>query len=129
MSKTIESLVQELYAFADRPDALILREFIAQHRLTEMGFAQLAEKNPELEEAYHYARLKVGINREIKALEGEINTSIYRDTQPLYDDQLKAWEIEKKKGIMTFDEGLKKLDIIYAKASKATSALEKTPEE
>lgn len=129
MSKTIELLVQELYAFADRPDALILREFIAQQRLTEMGFAQLAEKNPELEEAYHYARLKVGINREIKALEGEINTSVYRDTQPLYDDQLKAWEIEKKKGIMTFDEGLKKLDIIYAKASKATAALEKTPEE
>ena len=124
MSKTIESLVQDLYTFADKPDALILREFIAQQRMTELGFAKLAEKNPELEEAYHYARLKVGINREIRALEGEINTSIYRDTQPLYDDQLKAWEIEKKKGIMTFDEGLKKLDIIYAKASKATASLD-----
>lgn len=124
MSKTIESLVQDLYTFADKPDALILREFIAQQRMTELGFAKLAEKNPELEEAYHYARLKVGINREIKALEGEINTSIYRDTQPLYDDQLKAWEIEKKKGIMTFDEGLKKLDIIYAKAAKATASLD-----
>jgi len=124
MSKTIESLVQDLYTFADKPDALILREFIAEQRMTELGFAKLAEKNPELEEAYHYARLKVGINREIKALEGEINTSIYRDTQPLYDDQLKAWEIEKKKGIMTFDEGLKKLDIIYAKAAKATASLD-----
>lgn len=124
MSKTIESLVQDLYTFADKPDALILREFIAEQRMTELGFAKLAEKNPELEEAYHYARLKVGINREIKALEGEINTAIYRDTQPLYDDQLKAWEIEKKKGIMTFDEGLKKLDIIYAKAAKATASLD-----
>ena len=124
MSKTIESLVQDLYTFADKPDALILREFIAQQRMTELGFAKLAEKNPELEEAYHYARLKVGINREIKALEGEINTAIYRDSQPLYDDQLKAWEIEKKKGIMTFDEGLKKLDIIYAKASKAAASLD-----
>lgn len=121
MKEDKQHLIEELYAYADDPKNLILREFIAEQRLSQNKFTTLLSRDPDLLEAYHYARLKIGIRREKKALENEINASVYKDSQPLYDDDLKAWEIEKKKGSISIDDGLKKLEIIYAKATGDSS--------
>ncbi len=114
--KDFKELKEELYAFADDPKNLIIREFIAEQRLSQNKFTTLLTRHPELLEAYHYARLKVGIRREKKALDNEINHSVFKDSQPLYDDDLKAWELEKKKGTLSIEEGSRKLDKIFEKA-------------
>lgn len=116
--KSVEELIAELYAFAEEPKALIVRDFIRRQKLSESRFTTLLKNNPELLEAYNYARLAIGIRRENLALSNKISATIYRDTQPLYDDELKTWEVEKKKGVMTIDDGMKKLEIIYAKAQE-----------
>lgn len=114
----IEELTKELYAFAEDPSALIIREFMKKMKLSERRFTQLLKNNEALFEAYSYAKLCIGIRREKLALDNKLNASIYRDTQPLYDDELKAWEIEKKKGVITIDDGLKKLEVIFARSQK-----------
>lgn len=119
--KEVDELVKQLYIYADDPKNLIVREFIAEQGMSQNKFTTLLTRHSSLLEAYHYARLKIGIRREKKALENEINASVYKDTQPLYDDDLKAWEIEKKKGSISIDDGLKKLEIIYAKALHDTA--------
>lgn len=119
-TKTIEELISDLYQFAEQSSSCILREFIVKQKLSEQKFTEKLLANPELMEAYKYAKLVIGIRREQLALDSKINTTIYRDTQPLYDDELKAWELEKKKGTLSIDDGLKKLDIIFAKANKET---------
>lgn len=116
MSIDIQQLTQDLYDYAEDPKYLVVREFIALQRLSQNRFTQLLSKNPDLLEAYNYARLQIGIRREKKALESEINTSVYKETAPLYDDELKEWELEKKKGTISVNDGLAKLDTIYAKA-------------
>jgi hypothetical protein len=119
--KEIDELVKQLYIYAHDQKNLIVREFIAMQGMSQNKFTTLLTRYPDLLEAYHYARLMIGIRREKKALENEINASVYKDSQPLYDDDLKAWEIEKKKGSISIDDGLKKLEIIYAKALHDTS--------
>lgn len=116
MSIDIRQLTEDLYLFAENPSMLIIREFIALNKLSQNKFTQLLSKNPELLEAYNYARLQIGIRREKKALDSEINTSVYKETAPLYDDDLKEWEMEKKKGTLTVNDGLSKIDAIFAKA-------------
>lgn len=117
-TKTIEELTRELYEFANNPNAYIIREFIASQKLSEHKFTEKLINNPDLLEAFKYAKLCVGIRREKAAMDNKINTAVYRDTQPLYDDELKAWELEKKKGTLSIDDGLKKIDVIFAKAAK-----------
>lgn len=119
--KSIEEIIQDLYKFAEDPRNLIIRDFIAQQKLSQNKFTTLLTNNPDLLEAYNYARLCVGIRREKKALNLEISPQIYRDTQPIYDDDLKNWEMEKKKGILTIEEGAKKLDAIFAKSKDLLS--------
>ncbi len=119
--KEVDDLVKQLYIYADDSKNLIVREFIAEQGMSQNKFTTLLTRHSGLLEAYHYARLKIGIRREKKALENEINASVYKDSQPLYDDDLRAWEIEKKKGSISIDDGLKKLEIIYAKALHDTA--------
>lgn len=114
------NIIDELYAFANNPNNIIIREFIQSQKLSEEKFTSKLLNNPELLEAYKYAKLVIGIRREKLALDNKLNTTIYRDTQPLYDDELKAWEMEKKKGTLSIDDGLKKLDVIFARANRET---------
>lgn len=89
-------MVDELYEFADS-DALILREFIKSQKLSYERFTLLLRDNPELKEAYEYARLCIGIRRENLAMNNKLNTKIISDTMPLYDDERKTWEETKLK--------------------------------
>lgn len=118
MSIDIQQLTKDLYGFAENQQYLIVREFIAMNKLSQNKFTQLLTKHPELLEAYNYARLKIGIRREKKALDNEINTSVYKETAPMYDDELKEWELEKKKGTLTVNDGATKIDAIFAKAQE-----------
>jgi hypothetical protein len=89
-------MVEELYKFANS-NALILREFIKSQNLSYERFTILLRDNPDLKEAYEYARLCIGIRREELALKSKLNTKIVSDTMPLYDDERKAWEETKLK--------------------------------
>ena len=89
-------MTADLYEFATS-DALILREFIKKQKLSYERFTILLRDNPELKEAYEYARLCIGIKREELALKSKLNTKIVSDTMPLYDDERKAWEETKLK--------------------------------
>lgn len=118
VDKSQDPMIRALYEFADNPNSLILRDFIRSQKLSEQKFTEKLVGNPGLLEAFQYAKLVIGIRREQLALDSKINTTVYRDTQPLYDDELKAWELEKKKGTLSIDDGLKKLDVIFARANK-----------
>lgn len=89
-------MIEELYKFA-HSNSLILREFIKSQNLSYERFTILLRDNPELKEAYEYARLCVGIRREELALKNKLNTKIVSDTMPLYDDERKVWEETKLK--------------------------------
>lgn len=92
----IEQMVEELYKFANS-NALILREFIKSQNLSYERFTILLRNNPDLKEAYEYARLCIGIRREDLALKSKLNTKIVSDTMPLYDDERRLWEETKLK--------------------------------
>ena len=92
----IEKMIVDLYEFAES-DSLILREFIKRQKLSFEQFTKLLLNNPELKEAFEYARLCVGIRREELGLRSKVNTKIISDTMALYDDERKAWEETKLK--------------------------------
>lgn len=115
---SIEELIVDIYQFADNPANLIFREFLQKHRISQHRFTVMLKNNEDLLEAYRYAKLAIGIRREKLALDNKLNTNVYRDTQPLYDEDLKSWELEKKKGQLTIEDGLRKLDIIFARTQQ-----------
>lgn len=117
-TKSISEMVTALYEFADNPSKLILREFIAEQRMSQLKFAELLKKNPELEEAFHYARLRVGIRRENAALDDLMNIAVYKESSPLYDDELKKLMFELKRNTLTIDDAVSKLNIVLAKAEE-----------
>ena len=119
-TKSISEMVTALYEFADNPSKLILREFIAEQRMSQLKFAELLKKNPELEEAFHYARLRVGIRRENAALDDLMNIAVYKESSPLYDDELKKLMFELKRNTLTIDDAVSKLNIVLAKAEEVT---------
>lgn len=92
----IDQMIVDLYEFANS-DALVLREFIKKQKLSYERFTKLLLDNPELKEAFEYARLCVGIRREELAMRNKLNTKIISDSMPLYDDERKAWEETKLK--------------------------------
>lgn len=97
MSKKTDKMVQELYAFADRDDSLVLREFIQKQKLSYSAFCQILELNPALKEAFEYARLAIGIRREKLGLSNALNAKLVSDSMPLYDEERREWEIKKLK--------------------------------
>lgn len=119
-TKSISEMVTALYEFADNPSKLILREFIAEQRMSQLKFAELLKRNPELEEAFHYARLRVGIRRENAALDDLMNIAVYKESSPLYDDELKKLMFELKRNTLTIDDAVSKLNIVLAKAEEVT---------
>lgn len=115
--KTVD-LVKELYAYANKPDSLMLRKFIVDQKLSYEAFTKLILKDPALKEAFEYARLAIGVRREEKALKNEINAKIVSDSMPLYDPERREWEETKLK--LGKEEQKIGLDTIRAITQKIT---------
>lgn len=113
-AEEISQMVKELYDFAKNENNLILREFIALQGMSQEKFAKLVNSHSELKEAFNYARLRLGIRREKSAMDELINLSIYKDYAPIYDLELREYEMEKRKGSLTIEEGKQKLDLVFA---------------
>lgn len=93
-------LVEEarlLRLWADNKEAVVLREFAAiRGYSSQMRMREYCEICPEFDEAHNYAKLKIGIRRETKVLNGG-NSAAFNRYAALYDPDLKSYEEEKSK--------------------------------
>lgn len=118
-TKKTPDLVKELYAFADKPDSLMLRSFIIKHKMSYDAFTRLLVKDQALKEAFEYARLAIGARREEKALKNELNAKMVSESMALYDPERREWEETKLKlGKMEQKIGLDTIRAITQKLSE-----------
>ena len=94
-------LVEEALAFrewADRATSIVLRAFVVERGYChQLKLGEYGKMCTEFQEAYDYARLRIGIRREEKALEGKGSPCAFNRYAAMYDPELKSHEAELKK--------------------------------
>jgi hypothetical protein len=90
----LENLGREMVAWAQDEDSLTLSQFCSERRppIILKDLYAFAQRNKVLEDAVALARQIVGTRREKGSAKFQYNWNVFRETQPLYDPEYRAWK-------------------------------------
>ncbi len=93
----IDELAKELVSWADDYDSIIYREWFNNKGILMCMVPDLCKKSEEFSYAVKYAKNTVGVRRERLAMQSRIESGVFRSTQAIYDQEVKDWELERKR--------------------------------
>jgi hypothetical protein len=92
------NLGNELIAWAQQEDSLIIDGFPLSKMIAPSTFHALPAKSEQFAQSYDVALRIIGSRRERLAHEGLLNVHIVRETMPLYDPVYRKWIMNQKNG-------------------------------
>lgn len=87
-----ESLSEEMVEWAQKDESLFLQEFPLKNGYSPTKFLKWVEINESFANAVDYARNMLGIRREGKALNGEIDKDMVITLMPLYNPEYREYK-------------------------------------
>lgn len=93
------SLARDLVKWAQEDDSLFIQEFPLKHGYAPTKFYRWAEADlhEEFTNALDYARYMLGIRRETRALNGQLDKTVIMSMMPLYNAEYKEFKMASEK--------------------------------
>ncbi len=113
-SSFYEGLAGELIQWAKKDDSLIIEEFHLNKEIPPGTWDRWIKINSTLSGAYKMAKAFVGARREKKALNEDVNSSLFEKLHPLYSEKYAGWKIKLKQT----DEQNRQLQLLLAEKEK-----------